>query len=232
MTNSNRGTSSPTLVGAKLSCLLSVLFFANSICAATGYISDRIGAPMRTGASNAHRIVSLAVPAGTQLEILSIDKASGFTKVKTRRGTEGWIRSQYITREPVAREKLRQAQANVASTNKKMRELREQFGQVTANHSDSQSQNRNLNNEVNALETQLSEIKRVSAGAIALDNENRKLTTLNERLRSEVESLIQEKNLIQDNIQQKWLLIGAGLVLGGLFLGMIIKARPRRSGWS
>ena len=52
---------------------------------------------------------------------------------------------------------------------------------------------------------------------------NQRLGELNERLRAELESLVQERDALQDNIQERWLLIGAGLVLLGLFLGVVIK---------
>lgn len=216
----------------QVSALLAVFICALQLHATTGYVSDSIGAPMRTGPSNAHRIVSLAVASGTVLEILAVDEASGFTQVRTQRGTEGWIRSQYISMQPIARDRLRRAISRMETTNKQLQELRTELGVVTNDRSSSQSQTKGLLNSVGALKSELAEIKRISAGALAMESENRKLTTLNERLRAEVDSLIFEKNLIQDNIQQKWLLIGAGLIFSGLLLGLFIKARPRRSGWS
>ena len=32
--------------------------------------------------------------------------------------------------------------------------------------------------------------------------------------------------------EQRWLMIGGGLVLAGLVLGLVIKSRPRRSAWT
>jgi len=206
--------------------------FTMTLNAATAYVSDNIGAPMRSGASNAHRIVNLAVPAGTELEILSEDREAGYTRVRTRRGTEGWIRTEHISLEPIAKELLRRANVNLKSSNRVILDLRSQLSQVNADHSGSRSENSRLSANLDSVNAELAELKRISSGAIALDDENRTLNTLNTRLRAEVDSLITEKNLLQDNLQQKWLLIGAGLVLGGLLLGIFIKARPRRSGWS
>ena len=44
--------------------------------------------------------------------------------------------------------------------------------------------------------------------------------------------LASERDALKDNAQERWLLIGAGLVLLGLVLGFVIKARPRRSAWT
>ncbi len=212
--------------------LTNVLLLSTAVHAATAYVSDEIGAPMRSGASNAHRIVNLAVPSGTELEILSEDKAAGFTQVRTRRGTEGWIRTEHISLQPNAKELLRRANSNLGSANQQILDLRAQLDQVNSEYSSTQSENSGLKASLVNLQTELDNIRRISTGALDLAEENRKMATLNERLRAEVDSLITEKNLLQDNLQQKWLLIGAGLVLSGLLLGLFIKSRPRRSGWS
>ena len=223
----------PTLRAFLLGAIIpGTVLFATALSATTAYVSDNIGAPMRSGASNAHRIVNLAVASGTELEILSEDKDAGYTRVRTRRGTEGWIRTEHISLQPVAKELLRRANTNLVSSNRVILDLRSELSQVSADHSSAQSENSGLTSSVLGLQAELAETKRISSGALALNDKNRTLNTLNTRLRAEVNSLITEKNLLQDNLQQKWLLIGAGLVLGGLLLGIFIKARPRRSGWS
>jgi len=82
------------------------------------------------------------------------------------------------------------------------------------------------------LERELAEIKRISAGAMAQNETNQELMGLNDRLRGEVDELIATIGMLEDNVQQRWLMIGAGLVLIGLVLGVSIKARPRRSAWN
>src|SRR5690606_30193259 len=74
------------------------------------YISDVVNVPLRSGPSQAHRIVHRGLPSGTQLTILAIDDGAGFTKVRTANGLEGWVTSQYLSREPIARVKLAAAE--------------------------------------------------------------------------------------------------------------------------
>ena len=78
----------------------------------------------------------------------------------------------------------------------------------------------------------LADLKQVSGGAIEEHTRNQELTTLNARLRSEVDDLIEESQRLESSTEQRWLLIGGALVLSGLLAGAAIKARPRRSGWS
>ena len=69
-------------------------------------MTDELTVPLRSGPSVQHRIIYANLPAGTELEIMSINKEAEFTQVKTRRGTEGWIRSEYLKVGPIARDLL------------------------------------------------------------------------------------------------------------------------------
>jgi cell division protein FtsB len=85
---------------------------------------------------------------------------------------------------------------------------------------------------VETLEKELADIRQISAGAVEEHASNQRLAELNERLRNELANLVLERDTLEDNAQQRWLLVGAGLVLLGLALGVVIKARPRRSAWN
>ncbi len=82
------------------------------------------------------------------------------------------------------------------------------------------------------LEAELADVRRVSAGALEEHARAQELANLNARLRAEVDDLTEESQRLESNTEQKWLLIGGVLVLGGMLAGVAIKARPRRSGWS
>ena len=200
--------------------------------AETGYISDSLTVPLRSGASNAHRIINSGLPSGTVLEILAVDESAGFTQVRTLRGTEGWMRSQYLVKTPIAKQRLTEANARMETLSRQLDNQNRQLDEVTRERLVAVSENETLLAKLKSREAELAEIRRVSSNSLELNETNKQLTTLNRRLRDEVDNLVSERNLIQDNLQQKWLLIGAGLVLGGLMLGVLIKARPRRSGWS
>ncbi|TFG65971.1 MAG: TIGR04211 family SH3 domain-containing protein, partial [Nitrospirales bacterium] len=95
--------------------LISFLWLAISTqpLAAVGdvnYISDVLNVPLRSGPSTAHRIIHRGIPSGTQLTILATDEEAGFTQVRTAGGMEGWVTSQYLVREPIARDKLAAAE--------------------------------------------------------------------------------------------------------------------------
>lgn len=78
----------------------------------------------------------------------------------------------------------------------------------------------------------MDEIKRLSAGAIEADKNNRILQEANARLKEELDDLAESHARLQDNTQNQMLMIGGALILFGLIAGVLIKARPQRSAWS
>jgi SH3 domain protein len=210
-----------------------ILSVGSALAAAeTVYISDALTVPLRSGPSNAYRILHRGLPSGTKMEVLSRDEESGFTQIRTTQGTEGWIPTQYLVNQPIARDRLVAANREIERLNNLMKKQSAQLGSLNQEKGQAQESSTNLERQVVTLEKELADIKQISAGAIEEHANNQRLTELNERLRDELASLVLERDALQDNVQQRWLLIGAGLVLLGLLLGVVIKARPRRSAWN
>ncbi len=227
-----RKVSAPAPV--KLLLLVTALICGNLSIRAeeTGWVSDVLTVPLRSGPSNGHRIVHRGLPSGTRLNIVEVDEDAGFTHIVTTRGTDGWLRSQYVVREPIARDRLKTAQQRISELESKLSQQSKSLNTISGENKSQTEQNRSLDRQVKSLENQLAEIKRVSAGAIEEHEHNQRLEDLNQRLRAEVEDLTLARQQAEKNASQNWMLLGGGLVLGGMLLGVFIKSRPRRSGWS
>lgn len=214
-------------------CLLFAVALQLPLAAAeTAWVSDVFFVPLRSGPSDANRIVHKGVPSGTVLEIIEEDPAAGYTHVRTAGGVDGWIGTQYVAHEPVAALALAAANKRVQALEQQLSHSGQTLTELRSTSTETSSTKDALAAQVVALQAELDDIKQVSAGSIAEHTRNQELTALNARLRSEVDRLIEETQSLQNNQQQRWLLIGGGLVLGGLLAGFVIKARPRRSGWS
>lgn len=200
--------------------------------AETVYISDVLTVPVRSGPSTANRILHRGLPSGTRMEVLARDADSGFVQIRTDGGTEGWLPEQYLVSEPIARDRLAAAERRIEQLTGTVAEQRQRLDAISSGKNESDQTASQLGNRVKELEQELSEIRRISAGAIAQNETNKELTALNERLRVEVDELVATIANLEDNVQERWLLIGGGLVLLGLILGVAIKARPRRSAWN
>jgi SH3 domain protein len=207
-------------------------FVAASSAAETAWVSDVFFVPLRSGPSEANRIIHKGVKSGTALEVLDGDSADEFTHVQLADGLDGWIRTQYLVREPIAAVRLETANKRIAALEQQLAQRGEALSELRSTSDDAASSNEQLTAEVARLEGELADVKRVSGDALEEHERNQALEDLNAQLRAEVDRVVDESQRLQDNAQQRWLLIGGGLVLGGLLAGLALKSRPRRSGWS
>jgi SH3 domain protein len=231
----DRSAARPGIPGAVwpivLLCAALGVWPAGAARAETVYVSDELTVPLRTGTSNSHRILRV-LRAGTALDVQERDDGTGFVRVSTRDGLEGWIPEQYLVTTPIARDRLEAATREVQRLTGIVNDLRAQLGALRAERGEAQETSETLGTEVARLQAELAEVRRMSASAIETEASNRELRDLNARLRAELDDLLDERDRLLDNAQQRWLLIGGGLVLLGLLLGAIFKSRPRRSAWS
>jgi SH3 domain protein len=210
--------------------LLLLLALAPPAAGETIYVTDVMTVPLRTGPSNAHRIVHRGLPSGTALRRLDQDEAAGFTHVRLDNGTEGWLPTQFLVSEPIARDRLETALSRAARLDADLAELRRRYQDSSAARAQSDAANGALQARVLDLESELVEIRQVSASALDQHAENRHLRELNQRLQDELDDLAGDIRELESHQQQRWLLSGGGLVFGGLVLGAWL-SRSRRRRW-
>jgi SH3 domain protein len=213
-----------------LACALGLLCL--SAQAQTAYISDELTVPLRRGPSNQHKIIHAALPSGTQLQILGEDQAAGFTHVRTGNGTEGWVPTQYLTSQPVARDRLAAANRRVEALEAQLKTLRENYQEVRGANKQSEGRATDLSKQTEKLQAELAEVRRVSATSLTHYEENKRLKAENQTLQAQVTELSDRVKSLERNVTLKWMLAGGGLVLLGLALGAWIKSRPKRSSWA
>lgn len=203
-----------------------------SAFAATMYITDELTVPLRRGPSNGHKIINAALPSGLALEVLGADNAAGFTQVRTPNGIEGWLPTQYLISQPVAKDRLAAATKRVEALEAQLKSTRENYQDVRGARSEIEGKASDLSKENQKLQTELAEIRRVSATAITQFEENKQLKASNASLTTQVTQLTDEVQDLKRNVMLRWLLSGGALVLIGLALGTWIKSRPKRSTWA
>ena len=196
------------------------------------YISDVVNVPLRSGPTTAHRIIHRGLPSGTQLTVLAIDDEAGFTRVRTDGGLEGWVTTQYLIGEPIARVRLAAAEKRLQSLKAELDKEREARTSIQSEYKETEVNNKTLNSQVQSLTKELQELKRISADPITEHARNVELTKQNQRLVDQVEELSSMNRQLKDNVQLEWLLYGGALVFIGLLLGVVIKARPRQTSYS
>lgn len=200
--------------------------------AETRYVSDELEIALRSGTSTQHRILRM-IPSGTALQTLEHDEGSGYSRVRTPSGAEGWVLTRYLMTTPAAREQL-------AAAEKKLTELELKTRERMAKLSDRDREFLNVTQELGQvkdenlkLAKQLADIQRTASSALAIDAENKDFKNRLMQMEREQETLRQENEALRDRTARDWFMIGAGVVIVGIILGLILpRIRIRkRSSW-
>jgi len=189
------------------------------------YIRDMIYVPLRGGESTQHRIIHRGIRSGTPLERLQINEQTGYTRVRTADGLEGWLQTQYLVDEPIARTQLDEMKAEVRSLETRhqqtllsLRETREAKEILTREQETLTDQNARLVEELATITT-------LSGNVIAIDEQNKQLGEEREVLLQQINDLNELTDTLSNDRAQQWFLRGAGVVLIGLLLGFWLGRR-------
>lgn len=216
----------------KLLIITLALILSGTAVAETRYVSDTLEITMRSGQSTSHGIIRM-LRSGTPVEVLDVDKATGYTHVRTRSGKEGWVLSRFLMKGPAARDRLAAAEKELAELELENRKMMTAMQALKEEKGALQQEKASLSGEHRKVSQELSEIKRTASSALALDSENKELKSRLVALERNVQTMQQENAALKDRTARDWFMVGAGVVLLGIIVGLIIpRIRWRRkSSW-
>ena len=221
---------SRTVSQALLVALFTVFMVVSQ--ARTGYVNDTLEITLRTGESTQNSIIRM-LSSGEALDVISVNPDTGYAKVTTSSGREGFVLSRFITYEPIARDRLVSANRRLERSAQRIAELESELrdlrGQNTA-YSESQS-DLEVNNA--QLRDELAEIRRTSASALKIAEQNKTLNTQSEQLQARITNLESENQTLAARSRQTWYLAGAGTLTFGILAGLILPRLrfKKRSKW-
>lgn len=208
------------------------LMLAGNAVAETRYVSDTLEITMRSGKGTNFGITRM-LRSGTPLEVLEVDKKSGYTKVRTKTGKEGWVLSRFLMNGRAARERLATAEKDLAELELENRKLTTAMATMTEEKSGLEKSLQELEGQSRGVNQELSEIKRTASSALAIDSENKELKGRMVSLERQLQTVQQENEALKDRTARDWFMVGAAVVLLGIIVGLIIpKIRFRKkSSW-
>lgn len=203
------------------SLILSVLllFVPLSLQAQSAWISDEFEVTLRTGPSTSNAI-ELMVSSGTQLTVLERDADSGYSRVRTNGGTEGWVLSRYLMSEPSAREQLETLSAQLSSANTRGSSLDSQLSGIRDQYSSATQTIETLTAEKARLEEELAEIRRTAANVLSINARNKELSDELKAADVRMGSLEQENRELSGESARTWFVVGAAVVGVGILIGL------------
>ena len=211
-------------------CILLLLITITPLLhAETVYVTDELTIQMRTDKGVGFRIRK-SLPSGTKLKVLQVDK-SGYTQVANEAGTAGWVLSRFLSKEPIARDKLKQAQDKAVRLKQEKDLLKQELSETKKEKSQLGQSEKNLLKKNNTISTELVKLRKIAARPMQLEKNNEKLR--NELLSNESQTrlLKQELQTLKDDSEKQWFITGAVILFGGILLGLILpnlKSNPQR----
>jgi SH3 domain protein len=189
--------------------------------AETLYVSDRLEIQMRTGKGTQFRILRM-LPSGTPLEILEVDQENGYARVRAPGGVEGWVLNRYLMKGQAARDRLADAEKQLAQLELENRKLKTSFGELKEEKGSSEQERNELDKKNRKIAQELEEIRRTASSALAIDSENKDLKSKIVAYERQLQTLQQENEGLKDRTARDWFMVGAGVVILGMIIGLII----------
>ncbi|HSH28571.1 MAG TPA: TIGR04211 family SH3 domain-containing protein [Thiohalobacter sp.] len=205
---------------------------ATPALAETRYVSDQLEIPLRSGTSTQHRIIRM-LDSGTPLEVLEVDADAGYSRVRAPSGVEGWVLSRLLMDIPSARDRLARAEKKLAELQTAERERLENLNNLKSEKGSLEGKLSALLEENNRLKQELMEIRRTASSSLAIAEENKELKNRLLQMGREQQRLVQENAALSTRTKRDWFMVGAGVIIVGIILGLILpRIRVRkRSSW-
>jgi SH3 domain protein len=182
---------------------------------------------LRTGPST-NNAIELMLDSGTALEFIEEDAASGYSRVMTSGGTEGWVLSRYLMDEPAAREQLAILTQQLTTAAAEGSSVGSQLAAVRSEHDAAKLRISELEQDKADLQAEIEKIRRTASNVLAIDNQNMNLQQQLTDAEITVSILEQENDNLASRTTRNWFITGALVLFVGVLLGLLL---PRMT-WS
>ena len=208
--------------------ILICLFFPANGRAETSWVSDQFEITMRSGPSTENAII-LMLQSGTALEVLERDEESGYARVQTASGRDGWVLSRYLMSQPPARQQVADLTEQLSRARSRGDSLSGQFEAAKLQQEDTAAQLRSLQEEKNALSSELEDIRRISADVLAINENNQELRQRLSDTEIKLNMIEEENHALRGRQNRDWFIAGAAVLFVGMLMGLVIpRIRLRR----
>jgi SH3 domain protein len=201
--------------------------------AETRYVSDELSIPMRTGASNKHRIVYFP-KSGTPLTVKETSDDGAYVRVTSPGGKEGWVEAQYLMNLASARDRIVTVNKRLDTARTQTKDLKKKVRELESQNKELTTELKQLQRELKSQEGSMEKLKRISANPVALANENKTLEAQLSQLTASNKLLTEENEHLNDQSTQDWFILGAAVSLGSLLFGLLITRinwKRKRHSW-
>lgn len=197
----------------------------------TRYVTDQLVITVRTGQGSGYRVLK-TVSTGTKVEVLSENQATGYSKIRTPDGTEGYSLTRYLSADPPAeiklaemKKKLEQLQAKPPDdAQKQLTDLQAKYQSLKLKYDSLEFENVQLSQRMDA-------VKQNASNVVGLMDQRDEAQQRANKLSSELEKLKVRNTELENHSDKKWFMAGAAVLILGILVGIILpKVGVRRRG--
>lgn len=200
---------------------------AGPLWAETRYVTDDLSFALREAPNKGAKFL-IGLPSGAQVDVLETQPETGYSKVKTADGQVGYFETRRLQKQPTSRQLLEEA-------NRKQKDMQPSGGgncervQTKEDYAALKFEHSKLQDEHNRLKKELDSVQRTSANAVKISMERNDLRQQLAELSREKAALEQQYLEASNGREQRWFIIGAGVLFGGVILGLLLpNVRLRR----
>jgi len=212
--------------------IIPLCFFSYLAIAETHYIHDVVRIDMRSGPTTGYRIINF-LKSGTPLEILNTSDDKKWVQVNAR-GKTGWVQTQFLTKQPIARTQLIAAQKKLLVLTGKNKALQASIKTIKEELNAHNTIKRDLESSNSKLSQQFGELKKTSQNALNTAKSYRKLQEKTELLNVELEKINEENKILASDNLADGIELGVLAVIIGIIVALMIPrltSRKQRSNW-
>jgi SH3 domain protein len=197
----------------------------------TQYVSDIV--PVRSSADNQAATIHPGLKSGTKLEVLASPDGD-WAKVRTESGLEGWVPKRYLRSTPSALLQLDVAQVKLNEAVNKTQKLEKQLRSLQTEHQSLTEQALQQEQQQETYAQDMIKLQALADEAVILNQKYQEILTSHNIMQTEFDAIKAENDRLKaDQTINHWL-FGAGLMILGMILMIILPAlRPqkRHSEW-
>ena len=209
-----------------LTVLFSGWLFSAKTWAETFYVSDTtLEAIFRSGPGISNRIIA-ALPIGTRVTVIKVE--NGWAEVSLPDGRTGWTIERYLSDRPPWR-------FTAERRAKGKKQLESQIIEIESNSRELKEANERLEKQLGAqgkeLEVTRQEYDALRKGAanyIGLQKAYEKLASELPELKAKIAEAQKVHDKLQSRANMRWFLYGAGTMVLGWILGLVMGSRRKR----
>jgi len=197
----------------------------------TRYVSDQLEITMRNG-QGVKFAIKRVLTSGDRLDLIETD-SSGYSKVRTIEGVEGWVLTRYLMNAPSVRNLVADSTQKVANLELELAETKEELKNVSTKVATSDSKSMALKETSQRFKKELDSLKVTASSSIALSKENIQLKEQIQQTDIRIQGLVLENTAMKNSDSQSWFLTGVAVLLGGIILGLILPRLrlQRKNSW-